>query len=347
MAGAASFALPLISGGLSAAGSIFGGKNTASNVQLPQSFQMPNMLPAANAAYSGIQGLPGQNLPGQFLPQAASATQGLLDNPYAAGAQQGANVAGGMGQQQAQGQYAAGQGLTGAGQSLLPYAQQIMGTAFDPQNALYARTVQQLQDQTRASEAARGIATSPYGAGVENKAMSDFNIDWQNAQLGRQAQGAGAAGNLTGAAGTAIGQGQGLAASAPGQYGAASAMPYNMAQTIGRGSVADVGQLFGVGGQAQSLAQQPIQDYLAYLGAGNQAGGVANQLGQLGLNQNQLAFNQNQTLGANLGAGIQGMGSAFSNPNNMSWLNSVFSGGTNAFGGGTNTSPNLVYGPGN
>ena len=38
----------------------------------------------------------------------------------------------------------------------------------------------------RMTRTARGLGMSPYGAGVENKALSDFNIDWQNQQLQRQ-----------------------------------------------------------------------------------------------------------------------------------------------------------------
>ncbi len=64
-----------------------------------------------------------------------------------------------------------------------------LNTAADPQNELRAREEQRLQDSARVNAAARGITSSPYGAGVENKAMSDFGIDWQNTQLGRQAQG--------------------------------------------------------------------------------------------------------------------------------------------------------------
>jgi hypothetical protein len=37
-----------------------------------------------------------------------------------------------------------------------------------PQQDLYARTLQQVTDQARAGQEARGIATMPYGAGLEN-----------------------------------------------------------------------------------------------------------------------------------------------------------------------------------
>src|SRR5258708_23118892 len=101
--------------------------------------------------------------------------------------QQGAGVASGLGQNAAMGAYGAGGQLMGAGQQLLPWGQQIMNTGFDPQQALYHRTQQQTQDQTRAGLEARGLDSSPYGAGVEGQTMANFNIDWQNQQLQRQA----------------------------------------------------------------------------------------------------------------------------------------------------------------
>lgn len=84
--------------------------------------------------------------------------------------------------------------------------QQTYLTALDPQQALYNRTLQQVQDQSRAADSARGLAMSPYSAGLENQATRDFNIDWQNQQLQRQIQalqGFSGAGNVAANAGIA------------------------------------------------------------------------------------------------------------------------------------------------
>ncbi len=70
------------------------------------------------------------------------------------------------------------------------YATQGANAGFDPQNALYARTLGQVTDQTRAGLAARGLNTSGVGQGIENSAISNFNIDWQNNLLGRMNTGA-------------------------------------------------------------------------------------------------------------------------------------------------------------
>lgn len=79
--------------------------------------------------------------------------------------------------------------LTSGASAGLDAGQQMLKTAADPQNELRAREQQRLQDQVRVGQAARGTTMSPYGAGIENKAMSDFSMDWQDRQLGRQERG--------------------------------------------------------------------------------------------------------------------------------------------------------------
>jgi hypothetical protein len=83
-------------------------------------------------------------------------------------------------------------------QQLNPDISSMLNTAFDPQQALYDRTLQQTTDQTRSGEAARGVANTPYGAAAEGNTLSNFNIDWQNQQLQRQQSGLASAGNTYG-----------------------------------------------------------------------------------------------------------------------------------------------------
>ena len=78
-------------------------------------------------------------------------------------------------------------------------ANSIWNTASDPQNALYNRTAAQLTDQTNAGQALRGLGNSGEGASEYNQAMSNFNIDWQNNLLNREATGATAMANLSNA----------------------------------------------------------------------------------------------------------------------------------------------------
>ncbi len=175
---------------------------------------------------------------------------------------------------------------------------QIANTAFDPQQALYNRTLQQTQDQTRSGLEARGMDNTPYGAGVEGQALNNFNIDWQNNQLQRQIAGGGAAGGL-------IGQGAGLQAGAPGQYLQASGMPYATSQGIGSGQLGTLGQLGQFGTQGAQIPQQQVADYLNYLGWGTGQQNAGNQaqlgLGNFGLNQANQGFNQQQTMFGDIG----------------------------------------------
>lgn len=325
----------------------FKGKDTASKVRLPPQFNMPNMQDAAQGAYRGIQGLAGQGVPQQTVPLYQQTAMNQYNNPYADMFLQGAQGGGAMGQQAGQTGFNAGQGAIDAGQqfqqagqSAIPYASQIAQTAFDPQNALYARTQQQLVDQTRAGQAARGVATTPYGAAGESDTLRKFDIDWQNNQLGRQiAGGQGATGVLQGGAGTSnmgtgmVGQGIGQQSQGASTFANASGLPYSAYGQIGQGQFGALNNLqSGVQG-AQSIGMTPVQAYLNYLGVGNQAGGVANAGAKNALSQAELGFNQNQTLGANIGSSLGGLGKAaggFNSPSTSfpgassgwNWLNS-------------------------
>lgn len=322
-----------LSAGLSLGGGIAGllGAGNASNVQLPSMFQMPNMPNAAGGAYSGIGGLGQYNL--SNLPEARNITKGLVNNPYAGQYQQGANFASPMGQNAAVGAYGAGGQLMGLGTNTLPaWASSIFTTSMDPQSALYNRTAQQVQDQTRASLAATGVGTTPYGAGIEAQNMANFNIDWQNNNLNRQIAGAQAGGGLLNTGAGLTQTGAGLQAQAPLQYAGASGIPYGTFGQIGQGQLGALSGLQSYGQLGANIPQQQIQDYLSYISAGNQAGGVANQLGQLGLNQNQQSFNQYATSGAALGGGLYGLGRAY--------------GGGNPWGGFFPTNPSPYAAPG-
>ena len=120
---------------------------------------------------------------------------------------------------------------------------QVLQTALDPQNALYNRTAQQLTDQTRAAEYARGIQSSPLGASVESNALGNFNIDWQNQQLARQSQGLSAA---------------------QGAYGSAQGMGNAYTQNV-------AGLQAGQNQQMLGLTEGAQQNYLNYVQAANQS----------------------------------------------------------------------------
>lgn len=279
----------------------------AANIPLPQfnNYQPTGFQQAESGALGGIGNLGNFNQYAQYLPQAQGITSNLVNNPWAGGYQTGAGVAGGMGQAGATNAYNAGGSLYGQGSNLFGLGNSIANTAFDPQNDLYARTVQQLQDQTRASEGARGIATTPYGAGLENDAMRKFNTDWQGAQLGRQIAGGQAAGTLYGQGAGLYGAGSGLQSGAATQYGAASAMPYTAANTIGTnqfGALSNLGQFGTAGAQ---IPQQQIQDWMSYLGWGTGAQNAANTSQQNSfadqLSRDKQAYTEQQGIFGGLG----------------------------------------------
>jgi hypothetical protein len=176
--------------------------------------------------------------------------------------------------------------------------------AFDPQSQVYNQLFQQQTDQTRAAEAAQGVAGTPYGAGVESQADINFNTAWQQNLLNRMQTGAQTYGGLMGTAGTALGTGLGQATAAPGTFFGGGSMPYNTAQTIGQNQM---GAITGY----QGIQQAPIGDYLSYL-----QGGTAAQGQQVGLYsaEAQAANNQAkmmQQYGQGLGSGLQGLSKAW------------------------------------
>jgi hypothetical protein len=76
-----------------------------------------------------------------------------------------------------------------SGQQAITGGQTAYATGVDPQNALHDKEQQRLLDQIRVGEGARGITQSPYGQGVEQQGLSDFNMNWQNNLLNRQVTG--------------------------------------------------------------------------------------------------------------------------------------------------------------
>jgi hypothetical protein len=303
-------ALGLIGPLMSIGGSLFGGGSTASNVpQAPPGYQPTGQAQADQSFQAGVQGQQGA------VPQANQAVQYLYNNPGAPGAMQGANIAGGLGEAAGLGQFAQGQNLTNTGNSVVPYAYSALNAGFDPQQSVYNQQFQQNTDQTRALLEARGIDSTPYGAGVEGQSNLNFNNAWLQNTLARQGQGAQTANSLFGTQSNDVLQGQNLAGQAPGTFMQGASMPYNTAQTIGTNQL-------GALGQGQGIQQTPLNNWMQYLQLGQGATGVAQNQERLNLAQNQQGWNQNQQLGQNLGAGLQGLSKGATNfqNNTPSWL---------------------------
>lgn len=334
--------LGLASAGLGLVGNLgkmFGGGNQdapARGVQMPAMYQLPDMNTAAYGALSGNAGLGQYNIPASLIPQyQAVVNQMGVNNPNADAIRNMIWTASDRGFGAGQNAINTGNALTGnalnmygystpyfnAGTSLLGYIPQVMNQAFDPQSALYGRTAQQLREQTRAAQAARGLETTPYGAGVEGQTMGNFNIDWQNNLLNRMLMGAGGAGTLAGGANTLAGAGTNIANAAT--YGAntganlamqgaggmqTSAMfPYTASNQMAQDTLGGLNSLAGAGQSAAVIPQQIIDNYLRYINAGTGATNAATGVAGAGLKQADLGFNQQRQTGMDLGSSLAGL----------------------------------------
>lgn len=177
-----------------------------------------------------------------------------------------------------------GESLYNSGMGALPYGQQILTTGFDPRQQLYDRTSNQLQQQLAASNAASGVY-GPQAAGTNAQALSNFNIDWQNQQLGRQVQATQGYNSLEGGAGRALQQGADFYGQIPGALMQSGLLPYQAYM------------------QQQNDQLAALNNYQAGMGAtyapGNQI--MANirpylQLGQSATSQGQAGYGYGQQM---------------------------------------------------
>ena len=248
-----------------------------------------NLLSAMyNPSISALQGI--SQLPAtQYNPQVQSAVGQIANNPYAAQGEQVTQEAANYGVPTGQTEYSWGQNtlpmmagqVTGAVPGLQSGANQVLGTAFDPQQALYNQLMQQNQAQSQATLAQSGLAGTPYGANLANQSNTNFNLGWQNNQLGRQTQGLGAAGTAAGQVGGLENTGANLL----GQAGNMMTTGLNTMNTIGQwpyqtsvgqanNSLGALGQGISLGNQQFTIPQQLFSDLQSYLGLGQAASGL-------------------------------------------------------------------------
>lgn len=228
-------------------------------------------------------------LPGFVDPSAYKYLQNIENNPYAGLVQQGA------GQAQQYGMGTLVPGLEQAGGALYGAGNNILTQALDPQNALYNRTLQQVQDQSVATNNLYGLGSSPYGAGVTGQTLSNFNIDWQNNQLSRMLSGAQGAGQ-------AFGQGAQLEGAVPGAIQAAQGAPYAAYYSLQQDPLNALSGLNQIISGSYGPAQTGLQGAGNYLGLGQSASQGYNAA---------LDASYRQAV-ANYQAGLQGQNSLFS-----------------------------------
>jgi hypothetical protein len=273
---------------------LFGGSSGQQGGSGNASTYVPTGLGGADTSWQQIQQMLQGNLTGanQAINPALmeSLTKMLGIDPSSlisagnqAGQQYGQQAQSALGAQGQLGQNAAN--MTGAGNTL-------WNTAQDPQNQLRNTMQQQVTDASRAGTSARGIGMGGESAGIENKAVSDFLMNWQNQQLGRQATGLQGMGNAYNQAGRDVTGGLAAGALAPGYTQQAGAAPV-------QGQMSAYGlpmQAAGQFNQAQAGQNQGLGAFLSqiipYLNSGQGATGQSFQQGQTGLNNLTTGLNQ-------------------------------------------------------
>ncbi len=211
--------------------------------------------------FGGIGNLAQYNLGGQNLGQYSTTMQNTLNNPYAQSGQAATNQFAGMGMDSS---VQGWQNSINLGNQVNPLIQ----TAFDPQNALYARTADQVSQQALAGLGNSGLATTPWGQGVYGQTMGNFNIDWQNNLLQRMLAGSQGAMSL-GQGAAHLGAGSAMQGA---QFGM---MPYGTYNQMGQDQLNTLTAGAQYGNMASAIPQTAIGDWLSYMGQGNAANQTA------------------------------------------------------------------------
>ncbi len=130
------------------------------------------------AAWAGLP-YGGTALSQGFDPQYTANVTAAENNPYyapaLAGAQQAANI-----------------GTQGAA-NLAAGANQTLDTAYDPQGALYNKGRSNALDYSAVTNAQAGLGGTPYGSSVASGNLTNYDMNWQDRQLGRQEKALGTA----------------------------------------------------------------------------------------------------------------------------------------------------------
>ena len=313
--------------------SLFGGSNGGGGASGSPGYS-PTGLGGADQNWQSLLGMEQQglnyggglqnNIDPAFL-QSFQQGMGINYDPYInasnqAGQQYGqlanqAGQAGNLSMQQAQQGFGQQQNLQGMGN-------QLWQAAADPQQALYKQQYQQTMDQANAVNSMYGLGSSGAGAGMAQQAGNNFNLGWENQQLGRMMQGAQGVGSLNQAGIQAGNQGSANLQAGMGYYGQQpgftqqsgqvplNAQQYAAAQPGLLG--ATYAQQVGQGNVPYNQTQNQITPYL-FQGAG--ATGNAYQNAMAGQDQ----FNQN----------LMGLGKTLGQANNVDWgsLGLNFTGG--------------------
>lgn len=264
---------------------------------------------------------PANNVAAQVQPGITSNANAIVGSQYAAPAVAAAGAAGAALTGQGNQSVADAATLSANANSLTPEMQEILTMGFDPQQALYDRTLQQTQEQTRAGLEARGLDMSPVGAGIESDAAKNFNIDWQNNELNRAIQGLTGAEGALGSQGAGFTQANALGSAGAGNIAAGGRLPYDTQTGIYNNNISALTQAANAGNNSMQVPLTAANDLLKYMGQGTSATSVNNK-------SNTDTLNAMGSIGSAAGGLEQTIASSLSGlaPDVMSALTDLFSG---------------------
>lgn len=107
-----------------------------------------------------------------YDPQYTTNVTAAENNPYYAPALSGAQQASTIG--------------TAGANRISTGANQLLDTAYDPERALYKKGQADTLDYANVTNAQAGLGGTPYGSRVASGALTNYDLNWQDRQLGRQ-----------------------------------------------------------------------------------------------------------------------------------------------------------------
>lgn len=361
----------LVGAGSGIAGLLGGGSQTNGTYGGPSGTYMPQNLGQSDSQYTNLIGSminPAQALPGQISSGSQPYVQNIMNNPYSGQSQGWASQLAGLGQGISGQDLGGMSSLVGAGSNAMGYApgilnsamgygNQIMNTAFDPQNSLHDLSAMQNSDSTNAVNSMNGVAGTPFGAGLASQSNRDFENQWQNNQLARQATGANAYngllsngvngyGSLMGLGSNLMGQGASLGNNAINSLYSTGNMPYSTYMGQQNDALGGLGSFNSLTSGSMAPGQDILSALGNYLGFGNNASRTA-------MSGQGQGFSQGQTTGSNvgqtIGSGLSGLGSlfggsqSFAQPYSQATSYPSFSSTASMYPGGSGLSTSLPY----
>lgn len=253
-----------------AIGSLFGsGSPSQPNVQVYQpsgtTAQDSNLQTLLQQQQNTIAGA--NNPYTQYSPQFANVFNSLYNSPYAGGYQAAANTSGTQSTATGANALNNSTALSSGVNPLTQYSNQILQTAFDPSQALYAQNLQNTQNAANVANAQYGL-TGQQAAGNLNQATTNFGIDWQAQELANQAAGLQGAAAGYGAAGTAGNNALNLGTGAAQSTLAGGLTPYSAGTNIGNAQTSALQSYINALLGPSTSAQSTIGNEQNYLNTG-------------------------------------------------------------------------------